>query len=83
MKSEGHDQRLAILAAQFSQTQTALEGGEVGWVQPNQLDPEVARLVVEMPPGAVSAQEVEALLRGAAQVSPALVDRLRGVLTVE
>ena len=42
------------VAAQFSQTQSALEGGELGWVQPNQLDPQVARLVTEMPIGAVS-----------------------------
>jgi peptidyl-prolyl cis-trans isomerase SurA len=42
------------VAAQFSQTQTALEGGELGWVQPDQLDPQVARVVVEMPVGAVS-----------------------------
>ncbi len=44
----------AAVAAQFSQTQSALEGGEVGWMQPDQLDPQVARLVVQMPPGAVS-----------------------------
>jgi peptidyl-prolyl cis-trans isomerase SurA len=44
----------AAVAAQFSQTQTALEGGELGWVQPDQLDPQVARLVVAMPVGAVS-----------------------------
>ena len=44
----------ASVAAQFSQTQTALEGGELGWVQPDQLDPQVARVVVEMPVGAVS-----------------------------
>ena len=43
-----------VVAAQFSQTQTALEGGELGWVQPDQLDPEVARLVTQMPVGAVS-----------------------------
>jgi peptidyl-prolyl cis-trans isomerase SurA len=43
-----------MVAAQFSQTQTALEGGEVGWVQANQLDPEVARLVTQMPIGAIS-----------------------------
>lgn len=43
-----------VVAAQFSQSQTALEGGELGWVQLNQLDPAVARLVTEMPPGAVS-----------------------------
>jgi peptidyl-prolyl cis-trans isomerase SurA len=44
----------ALVAAQFSQTQTALEGGEVGWVQANQLDPAVARIVTQMPVGAVS-----------------------------
>jgi peptidyl-prolyl cis-trans isomerase SurA len=44
----------SAVAAQFSQTQTALEGGELGWLQPDQLDPQVARLVVEMPVGAVS-----------------------------
>ena len=43
-----------VVAAQFSQNQTALQGGALGWVQPNQLDPEVARLVSEMPVGAVS-----------------------------
>ncbi len=43
-----------IVAAQFSQTQNALEGGEVGWVQTNQLDPAVASLVTEMPVGAIS-----------------------------
>lgn len=43
-----------LVAAQFSQTQTALEGGELGWVQANQLDPAVARLVNEMPVGAIS-----------------------------
>ncbi len=32
-----------VVAAQFSQNQTALQGGELGWVQPNQLDPEVAQ----------------------------------------
>ena len=44
----------AMVAAQFSQTQTALEGGELGWEETNQLDPAVARLVAEMPVGAVS-----------------------------
>ncbi len=43
-----------VVAAQFSQNQTALSGGELGWVQNNQLDPEVARLVTEMPVGAIS-----------------------------
>jgi peptidyl-prolyl cis-trans isomerase SurA len=44
----------SVVAAQFSQNQTALQGGELGWVQPNQLDPEVARLVGQMPVGAIS-----------------------------
>lgn len=43
-----------VVAAQFSQSQDALEGGERGWLQPNQLDPAVARVVTEMPEGAVS-----------------------------
>jgi len=43
-----------LVAAQFSQTQSALQGGEVGWVQPNQLDPAVASLVAQMPVGAIS-----------------------------
>ena len=44
----------AVVAAQFSQSQTALQGGDLGWVQPNQVDPEVAHVVAEMPVGAVS-----------------------------
>jgi peptidyl-prolyl cis-trans isomerase SurA len=43
-----------LVAAQFSQTQTALEGGELGWEQTNQLDPAVARIVSQMPVGAIS-----------------------------
>jgi peptidyl-prolyl cis-trans isomerase SurA len=44
----------SAVAAQFSQTQTALEGGELGWLQPDRLDPQVGRLVAEMPVGAIS-----------------------------
>jgi peptidyl-prolyl cis-trans isomerase SurA len=43
-----------VVASQFSESQSALEGGALGWVQPNRLDPEVARVVAEMPVGAVS-----------------------------
>jgi peptidyl-prolyl cis-trans isomerase SurA len=43
-----------LVAAQFSQTQSALEGGELGWQQTNQLDPAVAKIVTQMPVGAVS-----------------------------
>jgi len=53
-----HDLRggasFGLVAAQFSQEETALSGGERGWVQPNQLDPTVASLVQQMPVGAVS-----------------------------
>ena len=43
-----------VVAAQFSQSQTALQGGDLGWVQPNQLDPELLRVVQIMPAGAIS-----------------------------
>ncbi len=43
-----------IVAAQFSQAQTALSGGDLGFVQLSQLDPQVAATVKEMPIGAVS-----------------------------
>ena len=43
-----------VVAAQFSQSQTALQGGDIGWVQPDQLDPAVERVLGEMPVGAVS-----------------------------
>jgi peptidyl-prolyl cis-trans isomerase SurA len=43
-----------MVAAEFSQTQTALEGGELGWQQVNQIDPAVAQIVSQMPVGAIS-----------------------------
>ncbi len=43
-----------VVAAQFSQSQSALEGGDEGWLQANQLDPAVAKLAEEMPIGAIS-----------------------------
>lgn len=43
-----------VVAAQFSQSQTALVGGDLGWVQPAQLDPQVLRVLNEMPAGAIS-----------------------------
>jgi peptidyl-prolyl cis-trans isomerase SurA len=43
-----------IVAAEFSQSETALKGGDLGWVRPDQLDPQVAALVTAMPNGAVS-----------------------------
>ncbi len=43
-----------LIAVQFSQSQSALAGGNLGWVQASQLDPEVLRVIKEMPPGAIS-----------------------------
>jgi peptidyl-prolyl cis-trans isomerase SurA len=43
-----------VAATQFSQSQTALQGGDLGWVGTESLDAEVADVVSRMPPGAVS-----------------------------
>lgn len=44
----------AVAATQFSQAQTALQGGDLGWVGLEALDDSVARIVGQMPPGAIS-----------------------------
>lgn len=44
----------AVAATQFSQSQTALQGGDLGWQPESRLDPQVAALVTRMPPGAIS-----------------------------
>ncbi|HVZ08585.1 peptidylprolyl isomerase [Rhodopila sp.] len=44
----------AIVAAQFSQTPNALEGGEMGWLEANQLDQAILPLANQMPVGAIS-----------------------------
>jgi peptidyl-prolyl cis-trans isomerase SurA len=41
-------------ATQFSQSQSALQGGDLGWTRPDEFDPAVARIVSQMPPGAIS-----------------------------
>lgn len=43
-----------VVAAQFSQSQTALQGGDLGWVRASRLDPAVLAVVRDMPAGAVS-----------------------------
>ncbi|MGH7121152.1 MAG: peptidylprolyl isomerase [Acetobacteraceae bacterium] len=43
-----------VVAAQFSQSQTALQGGNLGWVHASQLDSEVVTLANQMPVGAIS-----------------------------
>ena len=43
-----------VVAAQFSQSQTALQGGDLGWVRPDEVDPAVAAVMTQMPAGAIS-----------------------------
>lgn len=43
-----------VAATQFSQAQTALQGGDLGWVRKEEVDPEVAAIIERMPPGAIS-----------------------------
>jgi len=43
-----------VAATQFSQAQTALQGGDLGWIRKEEVDPEVAAVLERMPPGAVS-----------------------------
>jgi peptidyl-prolyl cis-trans isomerase SurA len=43
-----------VVAAQFSQATTALQGGDLGFVSLDQLDPAVAAVVASMPVGAIS-----------------------------
>ena len=43
-----------VAATQFSQAQTALQGGDLGWVRKEDVDPEVAAVIERMPPGAIS-----------------------------
>jgi peptidyl-prolyl cis-trans isomerase SurA len=42
------------VAAQFSQAQSAEQGGDLGWVRLGQIEPEVEAVITRMPPGAVS-----------------------------
>ncbi len=43
-----------VVAAQFSQAQNALQGGDLGWIRADQLDPPVADIVRQMPENAIS-----------------------------
>lgn len=40
-------------ATQFSQSQTALQGGDMGWTRADEYDPAVARILTQMPQGAI------------------------------
>ncbi|MDE8345944.1 MAG: peptidylprolyl isomerase [Acidocella sp.] len=43
-----------VVAVQFSQAPSALQGGDLGFVQLGQLDPAVAAIIAQMPVGAIS-----------------------------
>ncbi|WP_439576229.1 peptidylprolyl isomerase [Elioraea sp.] len=44
----------AAVATQFSQAQSAEQGGDLGWIRLGQLEPEVEAVLTQMPPGAIS-----------------------------
>lgn len=44
----------SLLARQFSQSESARRGGDIGWVQPGQVAPEVEAVLSRLPPGMIS-----------------------------
>jgi len=46
--------RFSAVAQQFSQSATAAVGGDIGWVRPEQLSPDLAKTVAQMRPGELS-----------------------------
>jgi peptidyl-prolyl cis-trans isomerase SurA len=46
--------RFSSVAQQFSQSATAAVGGDIGWVRPEQLSPELGKAVGQMRPGELS-----------------------------
>src|ERR1700747_44614 len=46
--------RFSAVAQQFSQSATAAVGGDLGWVRPEQLSPELGKAVAQMRPGELS-----------------------------
>jgi peptidyl-prolyl cis-trans isomerase SurA len=46
--------RFSAVAQQFSQSATAAVGGDLGWIRPEQLSPELAKAVAQMRPGELS-----------------------------
>ncbi len=47
--------RFSAVAQQFSQSATAAVGGDIGWIQPDELSPPLAKAVEPMRPGELSA----------------------------
>jgi peptidyl-prolyl cis-trans isomerase SurA len=46
--------RFSAIARQFSQSATAAVGGDMGWLRPNQLPPELGKTVAQLKPGELS-----------------------------
>src|SRR6202158_3748670 len=46
--------RFSAVATQFSQSATAAVGGDIGWVRPDQLPPELAKAAAQLKPGELS-----------------------------
>jgi peptidyl-prolyl cis-trans isomerase SurA len=46
--------RFSAIAQQFSQSPTAAVGGDIGWVRPEQLSPELGKVVTGLKPGELS-----------------------------
>jgi peptidyl-prolyl cis-trans isomerase SurA len=46
--------RFSAVAQQFSQSATAAVGGDLGWLRPDQMAPELAKAVINMQPGELS-----------------------------
>ncbi len=46
--------RFSAIAQQFSQSATAAVGGDMGWVRPDQLAPELGKVVANLKPGELS-----------------------------
>jgi peptidyl-prolyl cis-trans isomerase SurA len=49
-----HGARFSAIAQQFSQSATAAVGGDIGWVRPDQLSPELGKVVAQLKPGELS-----------------------------
>jgi peptidyl-prolyl cis-trans isomerase SurA len=46
--------RFSAVAQQFSQSATAAVGGDIGWVRPEQLNPDLGKVVAQLRPGELS-----------------------------
>src|SRR5216684_608684 len=51
--------RFSAIAQQFSQSATAAVGGDIGWLRPDQLPPELGKAVSALRPGELSARSEE------------------------